>query len=258
MSYTIHEIAKLAGVTLRTLRHYDDAGLLHPAKRSEAGYRLYTDGELLRLQQILFFKELDFPLKKIKEILSDPGFERAKALRMQADYLMERAQRYEALSRLAQKTLKNMEEENDMDKNEIFKGFDYEKMMEDQKKYEAEVTERWGHTDAYKVSKQRSAKYKKEDWERISGEQTQSLNELIALYKSGVTPEDEKTQAVTRKMHRFIHEHFYPCPLQFFGCLGEMYVTDERFTAFYDNHAEGLAAYYSKAIQYYVKHAQEL
>ena len=154
---------------------------------------------------------------------------------------------------LPKKTLKKMEEGITMDKKEIFEGFDYDKMMEHQKKHEAEVTERWGHTDAYKISKQRAAKYTKEDWERISKEQSESLNELIALFQSGAAPEDVKTQEVVRKMHRFINDTFYPCSPEFFGNLGEMYIADERFTAYYDNHAKGLAKYYNKAIEYYVK-----
>lgn len=253
MAYTIREIAKLAGVSLRTLRFYDNAGLLHPAKRSDAGYRLYTDDELLRLQQILFFRELDFSVKKIKEILNNPDFDKTKALRLQISFLNEKAGRYDTLSKLAQKTLDNMEEGMIMNNKELFEGF--AQMTAYQKQYEDEVKQRWGNTDAYKTSKQRAAKYSKEDWEKISNEQMNSLNELLALFQSGDAPEDAKTQAVVKKMHRFINDTFYPCSLEFFANLGEMYITDGRFTAYYDNYAKGLAAYYNKAIRYYVKHA---
>lgn len=253
MPYTIHEIAKLAGVSLRTLRFYDSTGLLHPEARSEAGYRLYSRHDLARLQQILFFREMDFPLKRIGQILSDPGFDHAEALRMQASDLRAKAKRYEKLARLAEETLNHMKEGKNMQDKEMFKGFDYEQMMQDQKKYEKEVQERWGDTDAYRVSKERTSKYKKEDWEKISAAQEADLKELIACFLQKEPPESARTQAVADKMRLFINDNFYPCSKEMFGCLGQMYVQDDRFKAFYDKHADGLAEYYNNAIQYYVK-----
>jgi DNA-binding transcriptional MerR regulator len=253
MPYTIQEIAKLAGVSLRTLRFYDNAGLLHPKARSEAGYRLYSMENLETLQQILFFRELDFPLKKIGQILAEPGFDREAALKLQIGDLKKKAERYGKLAKLAEKTLKNMKGGDTMEDKEMFAGFGYDQMMQDQKKYENEVQERWGNTEAYRVSRERTSKYNKEDWAKISAAQEADLRELVACYQANEPPESTRTQAVADKMRRFIDENFYPCSKEMFGCLGEMYVQDERFKAFYDKFADGLAEYYNNAIRHYVK-----
>ena len=251
MAYTINKIAHLASVTLRTLRYYDKIGLLTPSSRTEAGYRLYSDEDVERLQQVLFFRELDFPLAKIEEILTNPAFDRKEALRMQADFLENRAERYLKLAQLAKDTLLNLEGGTKMANTELLNGFNYDKMVEEQKQYEAEVKERWGKTDAYKVSKQRTAKYTKEDWERINNVQMTNLKELCDLYNAKVPLDDLRVQAVVEKSHKFIHDTFYPCTLEMFSCLGNMYITDERFTANYEKHATGLAVYYNEAIQHY-------
>jgi DNA-binding transcriptional MerR regulator len=243
----------MSGVTMRALRHYDTLGLLRPAKRTEAGYRLYGDADLLRLQQILLFRELDFPLDRIKKILDDPGHDTMSALASQIEFLNGRSQRYARLSRLASDTLAHLKGEKTMKDEQLFEGFDYDKMMKEQQGYEQEVQERWGNTDAYRISKQRAAKYTKEDWARIAMSQQDNLDELGSLYTSGVPAEDERIQNVVKNAISFINDNFYPCNKEFFTCLGEMYVTDPRFTAYYDKRAPGLAAYYNKAIQYYCK-----
>lgn len=251
MAYTVNKIAQMAGVTLRTLRYYDKIGLLVPSARTEAGYRLYSEEDIERLQQILFFRELDFPLSKIEEILNNPNFDRKEALAMQIDFLEKRAERYLRLSQLAKDTLSNLEGGIKMENKNMFSGFDYDKMMEDQKQYETEVKERWGESDAYRISKERTAKYTKEDWERINETQMSNLRELCELYTAKVPHDDPRVQAVVGKAFRFIHDTFYPCTLEMLSGMGTMYVTDERFTAYYEKFAPGLAAYYNEAIQNY-------
>ncbi len=251
MGYTVNQVAQLAGVTLRTLRYYDKIGLLTPYARTEAGYRIYSPEDVEKLQQILFFRELDFPLARIREILNNPSFDRRDALRMQADYLEKRAARYLNLSQLARETLKNLEGGNKMAKKDMFAGFDYDQMLEEQKQYEDEVKERWGKTDAYKESMAKTAKYTKEDWERINGAQMQNLKDLCDLYNAKVSHDDLQVQEVVGRSRKFISDNFYQCSVEVFSGLGQMYVTDERFTAYYDKYAPGLAAYYNDAIQYY-------
>ncbi|CAA7601353.1 Putative DNA-binding domain protein [Acididesulfobacillus acetoxydans] len=251
MTYTINKIAQFAGVTLRTLRFYDKIGLLTPSGRTEAGYRLYSDEDVERLQQVLFFRELDFPLAKIGEILNDPDFDRKEALRRQADFLKKRGDRYLKLAQLAKDTLFNLEGGLKMTNTDLFNGFDYDKMVEEQKRYEPEVQERWGQTEAYRISKERTANYTKEDWERINKIQMTNLKELRDLYTAGVPYDDLRVQVVVEKAHKFIHDTFYPCPLDMFSGLGNMYVADARFTAHYEKFAPGLAAYYNDAIQHY-------
>ncbi|HWP98444.1 MAG TPA: MerR family transcriptional regulator [Syntrophomonadaceae bacterium] len=251
MEYTINQIARLAGVTLRTLRYYDKIGLLVPSARSNAGYRIYSDDDAQRLQQILFFRELDFPLAKINEILNNPAFDRREALKMQVDFLQKRSQRYLRLSELARDTLANQEGGKKMADKDMFQAFDYDKMMEEQKQYEDEVKERWGNTDAYRVSQERTSKYTKEDWERINNIQTQNLNDLCALYEARVPHDDPRVQEVVDRTRLFISDHFYECTLEAWSCLGQMYIADERFKAFYEKLSPGLAAYYNDAIQHY-------
>ena len=251
MSYTINKLAQMAGVTLRTLRYYDKIGLLAPSARSEAGYRLYSGEDAGRLQQILFFKELDFPLAKILQIMGNPGFDRKKALAMQVDFLEKRAERYEKLSVIARQTLKSLEGGIKMDNREMFKAFDYDKMMEDQKQYEEEVKERWGSTDAYRISAERTSKYTKADWERINSESEAYMKELVICFNEGIPCSDPRMMAVCEAARGHISRYFYPCSLEIYSNLGNMYVADERFAATYDKLAPGLAAYYSEAIQHY-------
>ena len=253
MGYTVNQVAQLAGVTLRTLRYYDKIGLLTPHTRTEAGYRIYSQEDVDKLQQVLFFRELDFPLARIREILDNPQFDRRVALKMQAEHLEKRAARYHKLSQLARETLRDLEGGHEMDKKDMFKGFDYDKMLEEQKQYEDEVKERWGNTDAYKESMAKTAKYTKEDWERINEVQMQNLKDLCGLYNAKVPHDDPRVQEVVDRSRKFISDNFYQCPPEAFSCLGQMYVTDERFTAFYEKIAPGLAAYYNDAIQYYCK-----
>jgi DNA-binding transcriptional MerR regulator len=204
-----------------------------------------------RLQQILFFRELDFPLARIIEILNSPVFDRREALKMQAKHLESRAERYLKLSGLAKETLRNLEGGYQMVKKDLFEGFDYEKMMQEQKQYETEVKERWGNTQAYKSSMAKTTKYTREDWERINKIQMQNLKDLCDLYESKVPYNDPQVQEVVDKLRKFISDNFYDCSMEIFSGLGRMYVTDERFTAYYEKFAPGLAAYYNDAIQFY-------
>ncbi|MEN6316810.1 MAG: MerR family transcriptional regulator [Clostridiaceae bacterium] len=251
MSYTINKIAQLAGVTLRTLRYYDKIGLLVPSAKSEAGYRFYSDEDIERLQQILFFRELDFPLARIRQIIGNPGFDRKEALAMQIDFLENRAEHYLKLAEMAKTTLLNLKGGIRMENKELFKAFDYDKMMEHQKKYADEVKERWGNTDAYKISTRRASNYTKEDWAKIQAEGDESLREMIACFNEKVPYDDPRMMEVCDKARRHISTYFYPCSLEIFSNLGCMYAADERFTVYYDRFAPGLASYYNEAIQHY-------
>lgn len=251
MPYTINKIAQLAGVTLRTLRYYDKISLLVPSAKSEAGYRLYSDEDIEKLQQILFFRELDFPLAKIREVLSDPEFDRQEALAVQIDFLENRAEHYIKLAETAKATLFNLKGGIRMENNKMFESFDYDKMMEQQKQYEAEVKRRWGDSDAYGISTKRTSKYTKEDWEKIKADGEEYLKELVSCFNEKVSYDDARMMAVCDKARNQISTYFYPCSLEMYSNLGNMYIADERFTAFYDRFAKGLAAYYNEAIQHY-------
>lgn len=250
MAYTIKKIAKMTGITLRTLRHYDQIGLFRPSGRSESGYRLYSSEDLESLQQILFFRELDFPLSKIAEMIQAPGFDRQAAMEMQMTFLQQRARRYQRLAKLAQDTIANMKGENDMKENELFQGFDYDQVMLEQKQYEEEVKTRWGDQDSYKISKKRTSGYTKADWSRIFKEQENNMQELAACYAEKIPFDHPRVQAVVESARAYIDKYFYPCSSEMMKCLGNGYVSDERFKAFYDKISPGLAEYYNQAIQY--------
>lgn len=251
MSYRVNELANLAGISIRTLRYYDQIGLLTPTSRSGAGYRIYGDNDLEKLQQILFWRELGFSLEQIKQLVNQPGFDRRQALQTQINLLQERARHFQRLADLAQDTLESEKGVKKMNSEELFRAFNYERMMEDQKQYEAEVEERWGNTDAYRISKERTSKYTREDWEKINSIQMENMKELAQLYQAEAAYDEPRVLAVVTRNLQFINDHFYPCSLEMFSCLGSMYITDERFTAFYDRIAPGLAAYYNEAIQHY-------
>lgn len=270
-NYTVGEVARIAGVTIRALRHYDRIGLLVPATRTDAGYRLYTDDDLLTLQLILIFRALDFSLETISRLLQHPAHRRQEALELQAELLEKRAEHFTRLARLARKTLADTTDDEPlslqgglllrdaanemggthMSKEALFDGLEPEQILKDQEQYEQEVQERWGKTEAYRISKKRTARYQKEDWARIQKAAGENLAELVACHAAGVAVEDPRMMAVCDTARAQISEFYYPCSLEIFAGLGQMYVADERFTAFYNQQADGLAEYYSRAIAHY-------
>jgi len=138
-----------------------------------------------------------------------------------------------------------------MNKKDLFGAFDFDKIMEHQKQYEDEVKERWGNSEAYKVSAGRTAKYSQEDWEKMNAESQEYLKEMIDCFREGIPFSDPRMMSVCEKARKQIDTWFYPCSLEMYSNLGNMYVADERFTEYYDKFAPGLAAYYNEAIQYY-------
>lgn len=159
----INEAAELAGVTVRTLHHYDKIGLLSPAKFAENGYRDYGEAELLRLQQIMFLKEMDFPLEEIREMLDEPGLDRNRMMEAQLDLLLKKKQRLEKIIALLEEEMRG---ENKMS----FKEFDMKEIEACRKKYADEAREKWGSTEAYKESEERTKNYDEGKWQKVSGE----------------------------------------------------------------------------------------
>jgi DNA-binding transcriptional MerR regulator len=235
----VGEVARLAHVTVRTLHHYDRIGLVRASGRSEAGYRLYTERDLERLQTVLLYKELGFGLGEIRDVLAEPGFDRREALRAQRAQLARRSERLDAMLALIDKTLAAMDEGTAMTRDDMFEVFgDF-----DPKEYEAEVEERWGETDAYKESTRRARRYTKEDWLRFKAE-SEAVNEAVArLMDEGVAPDDPRAMDAVERYRMMIDTWFYPCPRQMHAQLGRMYVADPRFTATYEKIHPGMAQY---------------
>ena len=252
MAWTVGAAAAIAKVSVRTLHHYDEMGLLHPSARSESDYRLYSEGDLERLHQILLFRELGFALPDIRRIMLDPAFDRAEALRAQRSLLAEKARRTQAMLEAIDVALAateggatmTTEERADMF-GELFDGFD-------PADYEDEVKERWGETDAYKQSTARTKRYTKADWERIAAESGAVTAEFVALMDAGLEPDSPEAIAVAGRHHAHLEKWFYDCPPKMYAGLAQMWVDDERFTKNIDKARVGLAAYQSAAARAWV------
>jgi len=245
MPYTVGRVAALAKVSVRTLHHYDALGLLNPSGRSGAGYRLYTDGDLERLQQVLFYRELGLPLDDIARLMNDPGFDRLEALVAQRDQVLAKLRRDEALLAVLDKTILAGKGGLQMRTEEMFEVFgDFDPAV-----FEDEVRERWGDTDAYRESARRAGRYAKRDWERIRDEGAAGLAAMVELFDAGVAPDDPRAMDLAEEARLQIDRAFYPCSRERHMTLGQMYVTDPRFTAYYDTHREGLARWFAAAIE---------
>ena len=247
---TVRQLATLAGVSVRTLHHYDQIGLLTPSARTEAGYRLYGEADLLRLQQILFFKELDFPLAEIQAILDQPGFDQVEALRVHRRMLGERAARLACLLKTVDRTIAKLTGEDTMPltDEEIYEGFSPEERARF-KEYEVEAAERWGEMAA--ESGRRMSQMTKAQWQAIQQEGG-AVTRLIGDYM-GRPVSDGVVQAAIARHHAWI-ENFYPCSAEMYRGLGQVYVDDPRFTATYDKIRPGLAVFMRDAMAYYADH----
>lgn len=252
--YSIQQLATLAGTTTRTLRHYDDIGLLVP-RRDDNGYRRYTTHDAERLQIILLYRTLDVPLETIQQLMDAPAFDRVHVLEGHVLSLREKSAYFARLATTAEETLTSLKGGSPMEDKSLFRGMSFEEMKAHEAKHEEEVVERWGDSAAYETSRARASKRSKEDWASLSKQQMALVEPLVELFRSGVPVEDDRVQSVVRQNHEFIDTHFYDCSLDMFSGLGHMYVSDDRFTAYYDKYAKGLAHYYNEAIQHYCKKA---
>ena len=237
---TVNEISKLTGISVRTLHHYDEIGLLKPTAMTDAGYRLYNDTALERLQHILLFRELEFPLKDIKEILDSPDFERNRALEQQIELLTMKKEHLENLILFARGIkllgVKYMD----------FSAFDTKKLDE----YAAQAKESWGKNEAYKEYEEK-AKNWTEETEKNLEVQIMSLFAEFGEMKD-LDPADEKVQAQVKKLQDYFTEHFYNCTPQILSGLGRMYAGGGEFTENIDCVAgKGTAEFVNRAIEIY-------
>lgn len=244
--YRVGELAKLAGVSVRTLHHYDHIGLLVPSARSRSDYRLYVDGDVLRLQQILIGRRLGLSLEAIRRELDDPKFDRRTALLEQRRRLVAGVERTHAMIDAIDAALQAMETNEEgkhepMDIKKIFDGFDPED-------YREEAESRWRGDDAYRIASQRTAGYNECDWARIKGENQAIMDEFAVAKQRGLKVDDPAVGELAQRHHRHIERWYYPCSPERHAALARMYVADPRFTANIDKTAQGLAEYLSGAI----------
>lgn len=240
----INEVAKLTGTTVRTLHYYDEIGLLKPNQSTDKGYRVYDVDNLNTLQQILFFKELNFSLDDIKAIMSNPNYDKNEALIKQKSLLIEKKERLNALILLIDQTLKG-----DSDMN--FKAFDQSEIEKHKKAYAQEAKEKWGKTSAYLESQPRTSGYSPQDWEKIQEEAQTIFSKFASCLEC--SPDSENVQSLVKEWQGYISKYYYTCSKEILAGLGEMYRHDERFTQNIDRVGKGTAAFMSDAIDVYCK-----
>lgn len=242
MLLTVKQVAVQTGVSVRTLHYYDEIGLLSPTRTTEAGYRLYGAEALERLQQILFLKELDFPLAEIRAILDDPSFDRTQAMRRHRELLLLERARLDRLIRLVENNLKG---ETDMD----FESFDRSEIEAARRQYAEEAEARWGGSEAYRQSQERTGRYGKEDWAQIGSESERIFQAFAQL--RGEAPESPAAQRLVGEWKAHISRHYYDCTDEILAGLGEMYTADPRFTKNIDRYGAGTAQLIRDAIRVY-------
>ena len=239
MKMQIKEFAEFTGVSVRTLHYYDEIGLLTPAFVDRAtGYRFYDKNSALRMQEILFYRELDFSLKSISEILSSPNYDKHRALKEQKHLLTLKKERLERLIAAIDGATKG---EN------VMKAFD----NSDFEKYRAEAQEKWGKTDAYKEHAERTKNYSKQKWNNLAGGMDRIMAEFALCLKKGEVPDSAEAQNLVKMLQNHITENYYLCTNEILAGLGQMYMADERFKNNIDKHGDGTAAFISEAIAVY-------
>lgn len=244
MSYSIGQVAALAGVTVRTLHHYDEIGLLAPSGRSGAGYRRYDEPDLARLQQIMFYRELGFALDEITVMLDDPQADPAEHLRRQHELLTVRLGRVRQMVEAVEKAMEADKMGISLTPEERFEVFG----EHDPTRYAEETEQRWGDSDAYKQSARRTKSYTKADWLTIKAEADAITESLAGALTSGDAAGSTGAMDLVERHRQHITHWFYDCSYQMHRGLAEMYVADPRFTATYDSITPGLAAYVHDAI----------
>jgi MerR family transcriptional regulator, thiopeptide resistance regulator len=244
MGYSIGQVAALAGVTVRTLHHYDDVGLLTPTGRTPAGYRLYDDADLGRLRDVLSYRELGFSLEQVRSILDDPRADPASHLRNQYRLVRERIARLEQVLGHLEKLMEAQHMGINLTPEEQLEVFG-ENWPGDE--YAAEAEQRWGDTDAWRQSQQRTSAMSKDDWLAVKAETEALEAELAAAMTGGVAPTDPRAMDLAER-HRLAIERFYDVSYEMHRGLAEMYVADPRFTRHFDDRAPGLAQWLRDAI----------
>ncbi len=241
MKMLIKDFAELCSVSVRTLHYYDEIELLKPSFTDEwTGYRYYNEESLMRMQEIMFYRELDFSLKSIKEILSSPDYDKREALKEQKKLLIMKKDRLERLISSidsAEKGIVNM------------KAFDNSEF----EKYKDEAKERWGSTEAFKEYKKKTKNCTKGDFETLGDGMDEIMNEFSLCMKKNYVPESEQAQALVKKLQKYITANFYTCTKEILSGLGQMYIYDERFRNNIDRHGDGTAQFISEAVAVYCR-----
>jgi len=249
MEYTVHGLAKLAGISSRTLRYYDEIGILKPLKINSSGYRIYGQEQVDKLQQILFYRELGVSLEEIKEIIADPGFDVLKALRSHREKLMEKRKQLDLLISNVEKTIAEKEGKTKMSDREKFEGFKKRLVRENEEKYGREVHEKFG-ADALRQSNEKLLDMSREQYEELEKLTQEVLDTLDAAFKTG-DPAGELAQKAAELHKRWLCYFWNEYSREAHANLARMYVADPRFKAYYDRNQTGTAEFLRDAILIY-------
>jgi DNA-binding transcriptional MerR regulator len=241
MAYSIKEIASLACVSTRTIRYYDEIGLLLPSFTGKDGYRYYDHRSLLILQQILFFRRLEMPLKEIASILEMPTFNSVEMLQNHRQSLQKELQHTRKLITTIDNTISMIKGDKEMTEQDLFIGFD-------EGKYVQEVEDRWGDTDAYKQSIQRWSSYSEYQKEKIKNEGEEIITRMVGVH-ANCKPGDEVIQKAVGDYLAYLNKHFYNCNAEFLRGLSLMWVEDPRFAVNYERIREGGAQFVHEAVE---------
>ena len=244
MSYAVSQVAKLAGVTVRTLHHYDEIGLLSPGERTAAGYRRYTEADLERLQQILYYRELGFALDEIATILDDPDADPSAHFRRQHGLLQGRIRKLQEMITAIEFAMEAGKVGISLTPEERFEVFG----DVDPDRYAEEAEQRWGGTDAYAESVRRTNRYTKADWQRFQAESAAWGQRFAAVMDAGVPADDPAAMDLAEEHRQQIGRWFYDCTYEIHTGLADMYVGDPRFEEHYENLKPGMARYLHDAI----------
>ncbi len=249
MEYTVQKLGRLAGVSTRTLRYYDEISILKPARITSSGYRIYGQAEVARLQQILFYKELGFSLERIKKIVTDPSFNEAEALKEHREQLLEKRKRLDMLIVNVEKTIASSEGGMTMTDKEKFEGFKQKLIDDNEKKYGEEIRNKYGDDTVNKSNEQLKNMTQKEYKEvtRLENEVTTTLAEA---FKTG-DPAGDIAQRAAELHKQWLTYFWSEYSKEAHAGIAQMYVDDERFKVYYDKKQPGTAEFLRDAIHIY-------
>ncbi len=251
MEYTVKKLSSLAGVSTRTLRYYDEVGILKPARINSSGYRIYGEREVDRLQQIMFYRELEFSLDSIREIITSPDFDETIALKQHYKELLARRQQLDALIENVEKTINNKEGRTKMSDKDKFEGFKKKLIDDNEKNYGKEVREKYGEEAANK-SNQQFMDMTEEQYNELTELGNKILETLKEAYKTGNTA-GELGQKAAELHKEWITFCWGTYNAEAHVNLTQMYVDDERFKAYYDKEQPGCAEFLRDAVKIYTE-----
>lgn len=252
MEYSIRELSELAGVSARTLRYYDEIGLLKPLYVNEAGYRYYGDKELAILQQILFYRERGFDLKRVQKILYQKDFDIMNALEEHLLELEEQRKHMESLIRTVKQTIMSMKGEYEMSDKEKFEAFKERVIRQNEEAYGAEIRKKYGDDEA-DAANQTVLNMSEEDWERFKNLGAEICTRLEEAVRGGVKPESDEAKRIVLLHKEWLGKTWKKYTREAHKAIAAMYISDERFKLYYDREVSGCAEFLEQAIRYWIE-----